>query len=60
MIRDPIREGLVPFTTLEAAAAGAHAIVREYPRHAEAARAVAEEYFDSKRILTRLLAKLRM
>jgi len=48
-------EGLVPFSTLEDAAAGARAIASDYARHARAARAIAQEHFDSSRVLGRLL-----
>jgi hypothetical protein len=47
--------GLVPFSTLDEAAAGAEAICRDYQRHAKAARALAEEHFDSKKVLGRLV-----
>jgi hypothetical protein len=53
----PTGEGLLSFTTLEQARA-AIARVKENPdRHAKAAREVAREYFDSAKILTRLLEK---
>ena len=51
----PSGEGLLTFTTLEEAAAGADAIARDHERHARAARALAEEHLDSDRVLTRLL-----
>ena len=51
----PTGEGLVSFETAEQAAAGADAIAADYPRHARAARALAEQYFDSKVVLRRLL-----
>jgi len=54
----PAGEGLLAFTTPEEALAGVEAIGRDYPRHARAARAVAEEYFDSDKVLSRLLGKL--
>lgn len=49
-------EGLVPFTTLGDAAEGAQRILRDYPAHAAAARAVAERYFDSDKVLSQLVA----
>ncbi|HEY3107733.1 MAG TPA: hypothetical protein VGL23_03220 [Chloroflexota bacterium] len=52
------REGLVPFSDLDEAAAAVEAVAREYQRHARAARAVAEELFDSDRVLGRLLGRL--
>ena len=33
---------------------------RDYARHAQAARAIAEEYFDSDKVLTRLLRELNV
>jgi hypothetical protein len=54
----PTGEGLVAFGTLDEALAGAEEISREYPRHARAARSLAEERFDSKKVLGRLLEQL--
>jgi hypothetical protein len=51
----PIGTGLIPFTTMEEAVAGAQSIVEEYSTHAAASRRIAEEYFDSDRVLTRFL-----
>jgi hypothetical protein len=56
----PSGDGLVAFGTLEQAEAGARSIAGDYARHAKAARALAEQYFDSQRILTKLLAALRI
>src|SRR5205085_1821369 len=39
----PTGEGLLTFTTLDEAAAGAEGLFRDYSRHARAARALAEE-----------------
>jgi hypothetical protein len=52
------REGLLTFRTVEEALAGVEEISRDYGRHARAARALAEEYFDSDKVLKRLLSKL--
>jgi hypothetical protein len=54
----PVGEGLVPFRTLDEAVSGAESIVRDYERHARAARALAAELFDSDRVLTRLLEEV--
>jgi hypothetical protein len=54
----PIGEGLLTFSTLDEALAGVEAISHDYGRHALAARALAEEYFDSDKVLGRLLDKL--
>ena len=54
----PTGEGLLTFSTEEEAVAGIEAISGDYPRHARAARAVAEEYFDSGRVLRRLIEEV--
>ncbi len=51
----PVGEGLIAFRTVDEAAAGAHTIVEDYDRHARAARAIAEEHFDSDTVLGALL-----
>ncbi len=51
-------EGLLAFTTLEEARDGVEEISRDYVRHCRAARAVAEEHFDSDKVLARLLEKI--
>ena len=51
----PLGEGLLAFRTLEEAAAAIHAVEADPPRHARAARAIAEACFDSDRVLSRLL-----
>ena len=51
----PVREGLMAFTGLDDAVAGAKRISAAHEAHAEAARALAEEYFDSDKILPRFL-----
>jgi hypothetical protein len=48
-------EGVVPFTTVDDAVAAVESVSRDYPRHARAARAVAERYFDSRVVLPALL-----
>jgi hypothetical protein len=54
----PTGEGLLIFTTLDEALEGIEALARDYTRHARAARELAEEYFDSDKVLTRLLGKI--
>lgn len=56
----PVGEGLITFSTLEEAEAGVEEICHNYAHHARAAQALAEEYFDSDKILGRLLASLGM
>ena len=51
----PVGEGWIPFRTPAQAAEGAKRIARDYDAHAAAARALAVEYFDSDRVLPRLL-----
>jgi hypothetical protein len=51
----PVGEGLVPFRTVEEAAAGAARIDADYTSHSAAARAIAEEYFDSDKVLGHFL-----
>jgi hypothetical protein len=51
----PVGEGLLAFHTLDEAVAGAERIARDYTGHARAARAIAETYFDSDRVLGQLL-----
>jgi len=58
--RYPVGEGLVTFSTLEEAAAGVEAIERDYARHSAAARALAEEHFDARAVLGRLLERLAL
>ncbi len=51
----PTGEGVLPFTTVEEAVEGIQAVERDYARHARAARALAEEYFDSDKVLSHLV-----
>jgi hypothetical protein len=50
--------GLFLYSTLDEAVAAVREIESDYPRHARAARRIAEERFESDRVLTALLAKL--
>jgi hypothetical protein len=54
----PTGEGLITYSTLEEAVAGVEEIARRPGRHARAARALADEYFDSDKVLVRLLQQL--
>jgi hypothetical protein len=56
----PVGEGLIPFRTMEEAIGGAEAIVRDYERHARAARALAESCFDSDKVLMCLLNEVAL
>ncbi len=54
----PVGAGLFAFETIDEALASIEALNGDYDRHARAARAVAEEYFDSDRVLGQLLDAL--
>jgi hypothetical protein len=54
----PAGEGLLAFSDPEEALAGVEAIAGDHRRHSRAARALAEEHFNSDRVLGRLLEKL--
>jgi hypothetical protein len=49
--RYPTGEGLLAFTTIEEAVAGAETIARDYDSHSHTARTLAEDYFDSDKVL---------
>jgi hypothetical protein len=51
----PTGSGLLTFRTPDEAIAGFEAIEERYLEHAEAARAIAEEHFDSDKVLARML-----
>jgi hypothetical protein len=54
----PTGEGLLTFSNLEEASEGIQEILGKYDYHAQKARAIAEEYFDSNKVLKKLLGKL--
>ena len=54
----PLGDGLLTYTTLEEAVAGVDSIRSDYAHHADAARSLAEEHFDSDRVLSLLLDEL--
>ena len=51
----PKAEGMFRFSTLEEAAAALAALNADYPRHSRAARALAEDYFDAKKVVAGIL-----
>ena len=55
----PTGEGVLTFRTLEEAADAIEQLARDPSRHAKAARDVAEEFFDSDKVLTRLIEQAR-
>ena len=56
--RYPTGEGLISFSSLDEARAGVEAIWAEPGRHARAAREIAAEHFEAKRVLGRLLEQV--
>ena len=54
----PTGAGLLSFATMEEAVAGVEILQRDYARHARAARALAEEFFDSDKVLSGLLDRV--
>jgi hypothetical protein len=54
----PTGQGLFAFETAEDVVAAIEELQSDYDRHRAAARAVAEEHFDSDRVLTRLLERV--
>ena len=54
--RLPTGKGLLTFRTLEEAAGHVRAVNADYLAHCEAARRIAEEYFDSDKVLNSALA----
>lgn len=51
----PVGEGILPFTTLDEAAAAVEELQSHYSRHAAAARGIAESHFSSDAVLETLL-----
>ncbi|MGH7265963.1 MAG: glycosyltransferase family 1 protein [Candidatus Rokuibacteriota bacterium] len=51
----PTGDGLFAFTTADEAAAAVEALLSDPDRHAKAAQALAAEYFDSDKVLARLV-----
>lgn len=54
----PVDGGVLAFATVEEAAAAVGELASDYARHSEAARALAEDVFDSRKVLGRLLERL--
>jgi len=53
-----VGEGLLAFRTVDEAIDGAERIVNDYERHCGAARRLAEELFDSDRVIRRLASEI--
>jgi hypothetical protein len=54
----PVGEGLLAFSSVEEATEGVERITADYDRHSRAARALAEEHFESGHVIGGLLGKL--
>jgi hypothetical protein len=54
----PVGEGLFSFTTCDDALSAIDSINGDYPRQSRAARAIAQEFFDSDKVLNRLLQEV--
>jgi len=54
----PVGEGFHSFRTPEEAVAACERVIADYPAQQRAARALAEEYFDSAKVIARLLDRL--
>jgi hypothetical protein len=54
----PVGEGLLSFRTMDDAIAGAEAIAASYETHSRAARRIAEQYFDSEKVLSSMLDQI--
>jgi hypothetical protein len=53
----PVGVGLLPFSSLDEAAESIREVESDWERHSRAARAIAEQCFDSARVLDRLVAE---
>ena len=51
----PTGDGILSFSTLDEAVAGIREVKARYRRHSQAAQEIAAEYFDSGKVLNRLL-----
>ena len=51
----PVGEGILAFNTTDEAVNAIKSVEADYTRHARAAREIAEQYFDSDRVLKRLI-----
>jgi hypothetical protein len=56
----PTGAGLVTFSTLDEAVAGAEEICADYERHSRAAREIAEEHFAAAKVLPRMFEQARI
>lgn len=56
----PVGSGLMSFETADEAAGAVVSLHADYAKHARAARGIAEEYFDSDKVLPALLRRLEV
>jgi hypothetical protein len=56
----PTREGIVAFRTIDEAVAGVEDISEHFDKHSRTARQIAEDYFDSDKVLSELLCRLNV
>jgi hypothetical protein len=56
----PTGDGLFAFTTADQALAAIDRINSDYAKHCDAARAIAREYFDAKKVAAKMLSDLGM
>jgi hypothetical protein len=54
----PIGQGLLSFREMSEVIEGANRIAHDYQQHCVAARRLAEEYFDSKKVIRRLMSDI--
>lgn len=54
----PSDRGVLPFTTLDEAAEGLSKVTRNYSEHSKAAREIALEFFDAKKVCQELLRQV--
>lgn len=54
----PTGKGFLTFTTMEEAVDAIEAINKDYPSQCRAARSIAEEYFDSDKVLSKMLRNM--
>jgi hypothetical protein len=51
----PTGRGILPFREVDEAVAGIREVEANHERHSRAAREIAEEYFDARKVLSRLV-----
>jgi hypothetical protein len=56
--RYPVGQGLLAFRTLDEAVTESERVARDYEGHCQAARAIAESFFDSDRVLSQMIEEL--